>query len=165
MKKSILLLLIAPALASIAGAQTLAIQVLTGAGDTFSAANGTKLDWTLGEPVVETFANQAALTQGFLQAFDLATPVLEQPLSDILLKVYPNPASDRLTIETDAATPLQAQLYDLYGRLLLTAILKSQKETLDISHLPSGAYLLSILGERPDSYREVQTFKIQKLRF
>ncbi|MBI5915917.1 MAG: T9SS type A sorting domain-containing protein [Bacteroidetes bacterium] len=165
MKKFLFLLLIASALAGPAASQTLAIQVVAAAGDTFTAANGAELDWTLGEPVVETFANQAVLTQGFHQAFDLATPVLEQPLSDILLKVYPNPASNRLTIEAEAAAPLRAQLFDLFGRLLLTVQLQNRTEQLDVSHLPAGTFLLSILEERPDRYREVQVFKIQKFSF
>lgn len=58
-------------------------------------------------------------------------------------KVYPNPATDRLTVET--ATPGPVTVQDLTGKILMTAN-HSGAITLDISGLPAGMYLLQTAG-------------------
>ncbi len=144
----------------VAGAQVLQNEVVAVAGDTFTSAT-TGLDWTLGELVVANWSNGVALSQGFLQVFELATPVFERPYSTIEIKVYPNPATDWLALETDAAHPLTATLYDMFGRNLLTCKFGPQTEKLDLSTLTPGTYLVGVADEDGP----VQTFKFQKIRF
>ncbi|MEN0005378.1 MAG: reprolysin-like metallopeptidase [Bacteroidota bacterium] len=79
-------------------------------------------------------------------AFDFS-PVRQGKLSlgakEIL--VYPNPAYSELTIErSEDALSSTALLYDTKGRLLLQQPLTSPNSQLDIIHLPSGIYWLSI---------------------
>jgi FtsP/CotA-like multicopper oxidase with cupredoxin domain len=65
------------------------------------------------------------------------------------LKVYPNPAAGRLNIswEEAASKPESIRIMDLSGRVLLTPLPKNQIsaiQTIDISSLPSGIYLLQM---------------------
>ena len=57
------------------------------------------------------------------------------------LVVYPNPATDRLTVRLPGATRFETALYDLSGRRVVE---RSQHATLDLSQLPPGVYLLNV---------------------
>ena len=60
------------------------------------------------------------------------------------LNVYPNPAKDKLYIET--ATPFEATLmmYDQAGRMLINEMMNTEKYGIDISHLEAGIYNLKV---------------------
>lgn len=55
------------------------------------------------------------------------------------IQVWPNPASNQLSINTEGQL-VEAQLFNLQGQLVLT----SQQATMQISHLPQGHYLLAV---------------------
>ena len=57
------------------------------------------------------------------------------------LLVYPNPATDRLTVRLPGTTRFETALYDLSGRRVVE---RSQHATLDLSQLPPGIYLLNV---------------------
>jgi hypothetical protein len=94
-----------------------------------------------------------------------APPIDETGLADlineqILLKVYPVPASDelKLTFSRSASVPLEINIVDLTGRLVLTrrlTELKGGSETIDISRLSSGAYFLSVVSAGSASKRKL----------
>ena len=106
--------------------QSIILEVIASDGAIMQASNGMDLHWTLGETVVEHYENGEMLSQGFHQNFDFATPVFENPQQDIEIKVYPNPASEWIAVETDATETLEARLYDLHGRTLLTTKVSNQ---------------------------------------
>ena len=71
--------------------------------------------------------------------------------SDFILRVYPNPASEFLTLEYNAATEENSRnflLFDIYGRLLRTEKLPELNGSVQISteNLPDGVYSYSIAG-------------------
>ncbi len=74
------------------------------------------------------------------------TSVAEQHLSS-LLKVYPNPATDRLQLQlqNNQASAL-LQLYDLSGREVKRVTLSEMQQSLDISDLAAGMYSLRMQG-------------------
>ena len=59
-----------------------------------------------------------------------------------LIRLYPNPATTSVTIET--ASPATVTLIDLQGREIGSWQLKSGKATLDLSHCLSGAYFVRV---------------------
>ncbi len=62
----------------------------------------------------------------------------------VALRVYPNPASDALHIQTDAALR-EVRLYDAAGRLILSEpSAGTQATTLQVSSLPRGVYRLCV---------------------
>ena len=73
------------------------------------------------------------------------TDIPSEPISETT-KLYPNPASDAVTIEVEGETQNSyAQLYDLTGRVLMQLHYNQQ---VDVSGLPSGVYLVRITNHR-----------------
>lgn len=60
--------------------------------------------------------------------------------------VYPNPVSDILSIRRNTRDTEIAELYDLTGRLIQRWILTNELETVDVSSLNSGSYIVRIGG-------------------
>ena len=62
------------------------------------------------------------------------------------IRLFPNPASRSLNLLVPASveTPLLFQLYDLSGRLVLEAQLRTHEAVIDISLLDGGLYFYEI---------------------
>ena len=73
------------------------------------------------------------------------TGLSEHHQTENVLEVYPNPASANINIET----PLKGDLsiLNLAGQQLLQERITVQKTTIDISRLPSGVYVIKLIGE------------------
>lgn len=71
------------------------------------------------------------------------------------LRVFPIPAAERLRIESPQ-TLQSVLLRDLTGRVVCQAAPLSQIADLDVSHLPSGFYLLSALTEAGWAIKKVE---------
>jgi hypothetical protein len=87
--------------------------------------------------------------------YDLDSVFTGLPQKEILsqLKIFPNPASDRVTFRLGDKLPdydSKITLYDLIGKPVLEGILpKGQLEvTLNIQNLPAGMYCYSIINEK-----------------
>lgn len=61
------------------------------------------------------------------------------------IKIYPNPANDVLTIEGQQAGT-QIELFDIIGRNVYRSVSKTVRETINISHLPQGNYIIQLTG-------------------
>lgn len=68
------------------------------------------------------------------------------------IRIYPNPATTFLRISSDSINDSQYQIYSIDGRLLMSGVCR-QEETINISKLPKGLYLIKVDGK---------TFKISK---
>lgn len=73
----------------------------------------------------------------------ITTSVEPQKSDDI--KVYPSPATDFIHIANATGNPIDIQLYDLRGKLVLS---DQNISKLDVSHLPSGVYMLKVSDGR-----------------
>ncbi|MCH8030426.1 MAG: T9SS type A sorting domain-containing protein, partial [Bacteroidetes bacterium] len=60
--------------------------------------------------------------------------------------VYPNPATDRITVEANGLGE-EVVLYDLLGRAVRRARLVAGKAVLDTARLPAGVYVVRAGGE------------------
>lgn len=58
--------------------------------------------------------------------------------------LYPNPVTERLTIDTKQQPVNSIELFNLQGQLLVSMVPQSFQTTLDMSNLKTGVYLLSI---------------------
>ncbi len=73
---------------------------------------------------------------------------LHEQIDKSLLALYPNPTRDQITLELDEQLIGQRfRLLDQSGKLRLSGIFESQKNSLSLEGLPAGIYLL----ELPDS--------------
>lgn len=68
------------------------------------------------------------------------------------IRIYPNPATSFLRISSDLNSDSRYQIFSIDGRLLMSGVCK-QEETINISRLPKGLYLIKVDGK---------TFKISK---
>jgi hypothetical protein len=64
--------------------------------------------------------------------------------SESVFSVYPTPADGLVTIAAGNDRPYQYQLFDLTGKSMSESHQASGTNTLDVSHLSSGLYLLRI---------------------
>ena len=60
--------------------------------------------------------------------------------------LYPNPTTGKLTIEGISGN-LQIYLHDFAGKEVFASSLTSSRNTIDLSHLPSGMYVITLQGE------------------
>jgi hypothetical protein len=64
----------------------------------------------------------------------------------VSLKVFPSPAAYSITIET--SHPSQLSILNISGQQLITRQIKEAKTVVDISTLPSGVYVVKVVGEK-----------------
>jgi len=140
MKKLLLILLCLP---FIGFGQVTSPSVVSSSGDSYNSSN-VKMDYTLGEVVVETHTNGSTiLTQGFHQEIlKITTEVVNL---DIKTKIYPNPTTSILIVELEKNVNADIMVYDVNGKLVIKDRLNNeQQKQLDFSFLKQGNYLLHI---------------------
>ena len=69
----------------------------------------------------------------------LSINTIEKPL----IKIYPNPTSSTLTIETNSTTKQNIEIVNLLGQTMYTHYIYS-KATVDVSAFPKGIYLIKL---------------------
>ena len=123
---------------------------------------GYKVDWTLGEPVIETFTGSAnILTQGMHQTKLLVTGLQELAIPGLEVRVYPNPVSDILMIEIiqPGNDIYRYELFDIAGRKMVLKEMHSNIEEIDMSSYVSGIYLLHVLNPNRDRVKVCNIIK------
>ncbi len=144
------------------GAQSLSRQVISSTGN-----DDPRLTYTLGETVVETaITGSFVLTQGFQQP-DATAVNVRPPLSlKVDYKFYPNPAKEKAILELNSkrALTFRIDVIDVGGSLVLAPfelqVEGLKKQSLDLSGLASGAYLLRIIDLKGNT---VESIKFNKL--
>lgn len=69
---------------------------------------------------------------------------VNQNISSVDYKIYPNPTFDILNIELENSTNLKIEIYDLLGKKAVSFL---NQKTMDISNLQNGIYLMKILDQ------------------
>lgn len=140
---------------------TYAQQVVASSGNSGSTA-GYTVDWTLGEPVIETISSPGnILTQGLHQTKLLVTAISEMEFPGLEVKVYPNPTGRFLTIEVIQTGDelIFYEISDITGRKTVLKQLYSNTEEIDMGSYVSGIYFLNVLTRNREY---VKVFKIIK---
>ncbi|MBQ4478906.1 MAG: T9SS type A sorting domain-containing protein [Bacteroidales bacterium] len=60
------------------------------------------------------------------------------------VRMYPNPAADRVTIDLQNTTANKIRMVDLYGRIVVEQDVDGQMEMIDLSNLANGMYFVQI---------------------
>lgn len=63
---------------------------------------------------------------------------------DNTILIYPNPATDQLSISISDYSNTTIEIFNILGQWCHTQILQSDKSEINIANLPSGLYLLKI---------------------
>ncbi len=69
-----------------------------------------------------------------------------QTVESDAVRIYPNPATDRLLIESKAAGSWQLSIFDQAGRMVHDQSLQGSQNTVDVSAFNSGTYFLVFKG-------------------
>jgi uncharacterized repeat protein (TIGR01451 family) len=101
--------------------------------------------------------NPAVITNTTLNTINIALGVNQ--LAKTSTTIFPNPVTDKITIEFEKPFEGSIELYDLSGRTVLTENFKGMKFTANLNQLISGMYILIIKNKEGVS---VRTEKIVK---
>lgn len=132
-------------------AQTLRRQCVASTGS-YVSENGTTVQQTIGQPygTAPYYSNTTRFTPGFIQ------PVfrIENIKSSIEATIFPNPASNQVTIESTVLLEnVVIQVVDATGKMLLSQKIKEFKTyTIDCSNWASGAYVISLTDSKSSLY-------------
>ncbi|MFH2142661.1 MAG: T9SS type A sorting domain-containing protein [Bacteroidota bacterium] len=142
-------------------AQSLTPEVISTSGG-YNENSNASLSWTIGEPVIETFQDTAAiLTQGFHQTNLTVVQVEKLDATNINCIVYPNPTTDHLMvkIENFNKEKILLELYDVKGVKLFDKEVSNQITDIDFSNYQAANYYLKVLlsGEKHYTYQIVKT--------
>jgi PKD repeat protein len=72
----------------------------------------------------------------------------------MLVNLYPLPANDKLTLETNAL-PISFEIYDMTGALVLKGEQNNSPADISISHLPSGIYMIRLIYQGKVSRKRI----------
>ena len=132
-------------------------EVISSQGESY-LNNGIELDFTLGEPVVESMTNQTIeIYQGFHQPSIRILDVTDYS-SPIKISAFPNPTQELVHIKLDCAENLTYLIYDEQGKLLQEKTNHAIETTLNLETFNSGIYNL-IIQQQGEVISTIKIFK------
>ena len=96
--------------------------------------------------IEEKFDACFSITRDFLYNH-LVFPTSIPEMAEMMVQVYPNPATDLLTISVGDASqcePMGVTVIDVMGRVVYAEIVSAPEMSLDVSHWPSGVYVIQL---------------------
>ena len=143
--KKIILLCFCFTIGSMVNAQSLERMVIGSAGLAVQNTNA-GLSYTVGETATQS-AN--LLTQGFQQPkIKTNTGTIELDNLKTKAMVFPNPTVDILNIKSnlplEGIQTLDYQVFDMYGKVVLSGNIAANGGVLDVSFLASASYVLTL---------------------
>lgn len=142
-------------------AQSLTQQVTASGGGYYQQINAS-MQFTMGEPLAETYTNSSAkLYQGFEQGSYALVSVSEpSAFTDITVDLFPNPSSGifNLNIKAEVSSPFHFVVMDAQGRAIISKeVFAAQQESINITDFASCIYFVTI------SNTENNYFKTHKI--
>lgn len=71
------------------------------------------------------------------------------------IKLYPNPTSARVNIELGASAQGKVEIFDLNGRMMQSATLQGQSQSINMAGMASGVYFFKITTDQGNTVRKV----------
>jgi hypothetical protein len=135
---------------------------ITASGGNASGGGG-KVSYTVGQIVYTTNSNSnGSVAQGVQQPYEISVITGIEEARDINLScsVYPNPATDFLTLKimNYDKENLSYWLYGINGNLIETKKVTADENFVSLANHVSGTYFLKVV----QGNKEVKTFKIIK---
>jgi hypothetical protein len=101
-----------------------------------------EISYTIGTiDYVSLESSEYNITGGIQQPFEWFTTNVTIFASHEL-KIYPNPASEILNLESKNNQSISIEIHNLLGELCLSKSITFGRNTIDISHLKQGIYLI-----------------------
>jgi hypothetical protein len=67
--------------------------------------------------------------------------------NDLDIVMYPNPATQKLSIQIGDTSELKVMLFDLLGRKVLSKVLYKNNSDIDVSNLAAGTYIVQMQND------------------
>ena len=155
MKKLLILMFFSVGLS----AQSISKQVIAPAGSTISNGNN-QLSYTAGEVVIGAMTDEDGsfqLGNGYYPSLNLEVLRIDSPTTNLLVKVYPNPAKEVIFIAHPSSNSFKVFISDLTGKVLLQKEVGKQ-EPINIEKYPTGTYLINVTTEdkKTNSYKIIK---------
>ncbi len=156
--KNLLLIMLSLSISLSGYGQSIDRTVIGSAGNYSEAADGTSIDFTVGETAVALLGEGPSVAEGFHRSTLSIVVSTDAPTTDWAVRVFPNPTTEWLRIELPETGDFDAQLNAANGDLLWQVPLQPYNNQVSLSTLPAGVYWLSIRNEEG----EQQSFQIVK---
>ncbi|MFB6318396.1 T9SS type A sorting domain-containing protein [Saccharicrinis sp. FJH54] len=129
-----------------------------------ATGSGGSASYSIGQMVYKTkSSSDYSLSEGVQQPFEISVLTKNNELleNDIELKVFPNPATDLVTLslKENDIKDLTYKLYNLKGKLLQSKIITGTTN-ISFKELSPSTYLLKVIVKE----EEYMTFKIIKIK-
>ncbi len=164
MKKINLILILLSCTASV-HAQTLERQVIGSSGGSFSSGT-LQVDHTTGEMAIGSATTGTfTVSQGFHQAMLFRTSIADKTM-DVRFSLFPNPATDQITLALQAAQPfeLRLSLTTATGQVVFAdqdaeVANENYKRVIPTKSLAAGVYFLNLHDPVQGVIRHIQFVK------
>jgi hypothetical protein len=129
-----------------------------------NASGSGTVSYSVGQVVYATNTSIASgsVAQGVQQPFEISVITGIEKAANITLvcSVYPNPASDFLTLKVDDydKEKLSYKLFDANGKLLESIKVTGNESIISMANLHPGLYFMNVIENK----KEIKTFKIIK---
>ena len=152
-KKTILSLLLLTGIFLCSAQVTVEIQLISSGTQSFSVSETGKIYFDNGYLMIDDGDNVPfSFSISDIQKVLFSGTTSVETIESDDIRIYPNPATTFLRISSDSINDSQYQIYSIDGRLLMSGVCR-REETINISKLPKGLYLIKVDGK---------TFKIRK---
>jgi hypothetical protein len=131
-----------------------------------ATGGGGSVSYSVGQVVytTNTSITSGSVAQGVQQPFEISVITGFKQAEDITLvcSVYPNPASDFLTLKVENYDKgnLSCKLFDANGKLLESLKVTGNETIISMANLLPDLYFLKVI----DNEKEIKTFKIIKTK-
>jgi hypothetical protein len=134
--------------------------VVSSNGESYTNTAGS-IDYTIGEISTESISDASnALTQGQHQP-KLSINTIPTVQASFEVSLFPNPVSDQSTLTVSKiSVGLKYDVFDIGGKVLISAQITATETTVDFSKLSSGQYFLKLTDQKNGLFN---SFQIQKL--
>ncbi len=128
-----------------------------------AAGSGGSVSYTVGQTeYVSSAGSDGVVSPGIQQPYEIFTVTGIVPETDITFKavVYPNPATDMLTlkIQWDKPDKLKYTLIDIKGKILDERVIENNETAISLQNYPPSTYFLQVKYQM----QIIKVFKIIK---
>ena len=88
--------------------------------------------------------NAAVITNTTTNTIDTGALSIESTIEKLNIEIYPNPAGNFITINSENKTEFNVIMFNIYGQQVLIEKNNIEKSVLDVRQLPSGVYFVKI---------------------
>lgn len=88
------------------------------------------------------------------EIYDLQTTTSLSVLNDHAISIYPNPTSGILTIDSEKQIEGKLIISNIEGKIMKTEQIQNSRNTIDISALPGGLYLIQFIDPKGQHWTE-----------